>query len=117
MQCSQQPPCGRLWLTFIVRQMKCFAFASLLLVGCSTAPSSVRQSGYVNLLVKVSPEGKVLEARVQSSDASPAMKRAAIEKAKTWTFEPRIRETWYSVPIKFELEKMSNNAVEPTRAP
>lgn len=67
------------------------------------------QQGTVLLLLKVRPDGKVAEVKVQETSGYGILDEAAATAAWNWTFVPATQgpkhvEAWVQVPVKFELK-------------
>ena len=74
-------------------------------------PELARQAGIqgtVRIAILIDEAGKVIEARVETSEVTPAMERAAIRAAFKSRFEParqrdRAVRSWVVVPFEFRL--------------
>lgn len=74
------------------------------------------EAGVVALALYLTAEGKVQEARVETSSGFPRLDDAAVKHAlKTWRFEPCIEDRkpvacWYKIKFRFQLEDAKNGA-------
>lgn len=65
--------------------------------------------GVVVLLLLVGPDGRVIDAKVERSSGYPSLDDAALEKARTWRFEPAEEKgkpvtAWYRTSVRFQLD-------------
>jgi protein TonB len=66
------------------------------------------QEGLVVVSVRVSPEGRVIDASVAGSSGYPLLDEAALDALRRWTFVPGVRggraAAWtVEIPVRFRL--------------
>src|SRR5262249_13789982 len=69
---------------------------------------SMKLTGTVGLLVRVSADGKVTDVRVRRS-AGPPLDKAAVTAARSWTYKPALKgnqpvNAWVEERVEFKLK-------------
>ena len=69
---------------------------------------SMRQEGTVNLRLLVDERGQVEQVDVESGTRSKQLQRAAVQAAKSWVYEPGIKDgvpvkVWITTAVTFKL--------------
>ena len=78
-----------------------------------------KQSGVVVVIVDVTPEGRVAQARIEKWTTAGGFDKATLDAVKQWTFEPAIRDGKpiagrVRVPVRYDMDE--DNAPEPVSA-
>jgi protein TonB len=67
-------------------------------------------AGTVTITARITPDGRVIEARVRETSGHPALDTAALEAIRRWRFEPALRDgvpvfATATLPVTFTLER------------
>jgi TonB family protein len=67
----------------------------------------MRQEGMVVLRALIGMDGRVLNIVIQESSRRYLLDQSALQKVRKWEFEPKLFTTAVDIPIKFEMEKLT----------